>query len=310
MTDMEENRKHNEQQLSTDEQQLLTDESEGLTDEQQLLTDEQQLLTDEQQLLTDESEGLTDEQQPLTDEQQLLTDESEGLTDEQQPSTDEQQSLTDKQHEQRPKVIVNHNTNCQVFNGPISGCIFAMSGSHVEQHPLQYVTPEGEAAPTAANSSNPTAANSSNPTAANSSTPTASASSTSPAAGVPHEDSSVAPARCIRSASNPFVRDTLQRAGQSCSVPWHYACLMAVCGDHGLLMDRYNITGFVRALAAWGIVHCTTEGEVHRWSNSIRHTMQKLPLKYRSWGTPLAKERTKCEDLATYFDASMPYRYS
>ena len=85
---------------------------------------------------------------------------------------------------------------------------------------------------------------------------------------------------------------------------------MAVCGDHGLLMDRYNITGFVRALAAWGIVHCTTENEVHRWSNSIRHTMQKLPLKYRSWGTPLAKERTKCEDLATYFDASMPYRYS
>ena len=86
----------------------------------------------EQQLLTDESEGLTDEQQLSTDEQQLLTDESEGLTDEQQPSTDEQQSLTDKQHEQRPKVIVNHNTNCQVFNGPISGCIFAMSGSHVE----------------------------------------------------------------------------------------------------------------------------------------------------------------------------------
>lgn len=245
MTDMEENRKNNEQQLSTDEQQLLTDE------------------------------------------QQPLTDESEGLTD-------EQQSLTDKQHEQRPKVIVNHNTNCQVFNGPISGCTFAMPGSHVEQHPVQYVTPEGGAAPTAANSS----------------TSTASASSTSPAVGAPHEDSSDAPARCIRSASNPFVRDTLQRAGQSCSAPWHYACLMAVCGDHGLLMDRYNITGFVRALAAWGIVHCTTEGEVHRWSNSIRHTMQKLPLKYRSWGTPLAKERTKCEDLATYFDASMPYRYS
>ena len=281
MTDMEENRKNNEQQL-----------------------------------LTDESEGLTDEQQLSTDEQQLLTDESEGLTDEQQPSTDEQQSLTDKQHEQRPKVIVNHNTNCQVFNGPISGCIFAMSGSHVEQHPVQYVTPEGGAAPTAANSSTstsgstPTAANSSTPTAANSSTPTAANSSTSPAAGAPHEDSSDAPARCIRSASNPFVRDTLQRAGQSCSAPWHYACLMAVCGDHGLLMDRYNITGFVRALAAWGIVHCTTENEVHRWSNSIRYTMQKLPLKYRSWGTPLAKERTKCEDLATYFDASMPYRYS
>ena len=109
------------------------------------------------------------EQQPSNDEQQPLTDESEGLTD-------EQYSLIDEQHEQRPKVIVNHNTNCQVFNGPISGCIFAMPGSHVEQHPVQYVTPEGGAAPAAANSSTSTS---------NSTSPAAASSSTSTAAGAP-----------------------------------------------------------------------------------------------------------------------------
>ena len=39
--------------------------------------------------------------------------------------------------------IVNHNTNCQVFNGPISGSIFAMPGSTVVQNPVQQVAYEG-----------------------------------------------------------------------------------------------------------------------------------------------------------------------
>ena len=39
--------------------------------------------------------------------------------------------------------IVNHNTNCQVFNGPISGSIFAMPGSTVVQNPVQQVAADG-----------------------------------------------------------------------------------------------------------------------------------------------------------------------
>lgn len=31
------------------------------------------------------------------------------------------------------------NENCQVFNGPISGCVFAMPGATVNQHPVQQV---------------------------------------------------------------------------------------------------------------------------------------------------------------------------
>ena len=36
--------------------------------------------------------------------------------------------------------IVNHfeaGANCQVFNGPISGCVFAMPGSSISQNPVQ-----------------------------------------------------------------------------------------------------------------------------------------------------------------------------
>jgi hypothetical protein len=40
----------------------------------------------------------------------------------------------------KEKHIENHfaeGSNCQVFNGDISGCVFAMPGSTVTQHPVQ-----------------------------------------------------------------------------------------------------------------------------------------------------------------------------
>jgi len=39
--------------------------------------------------------------------------------------------------EQKNKGVVNHfeaGSNCQVFNGPVSGCVFAMPGANVTQH--------------------------------------------------------------------------------------------------------------------------------------------------------------------------------
>ena len=41
--------------------------------------------------------------------------------------------------EQDTKSVVNHfeaGANCQVFNGPITGCVFAMPGSTVTQQPV------------------------------------------------------------------------------------------------------------------------------------------------------------------------------
>lgn len=38
--------------------------------------------------------------------------------------------------QEKQPTISNHNENCQVFNGPVSGCIFAMPGSNVTQSPM------------------------------------------------------------------------------------------------------------------------------------------------------------------------------
>ena len=187
--------------------------------------------------------------------------------------------------------IVNHNTNCQVFNGPISGSIFAMPGSTVVQNPVQQVAADG----TVTNHSEE-----------------AKADDDSLLVPVP-DDLPVkilqAPERTIKPPHSPFVIRTLQDAGRACKDPWHYACLMAVCDDHGLLIDRTCYTDFARTLVAWGIVKFTTEEAIGQLANSIRYTASQLPRSYRSWGSPLKKQRDKCESLASCFGQGMGYRH-
>lgn len=48
----------------------------------------------------------------------------------------------EKTIEHKDSTIYQTNENCQVFNGPISGCVFAMPGAMVNQSPVQQVTPE------------------------------------------------------------------------------------------------------------------------------------------------------------------------
>ena len=46
----------------------------------------------------------------------------------------------DMEEEKKKSDITNHfeaGANCQVFNGPISGCVFAMPGANVTQNPVQ-----------------------------------------------------------------------------------------------------------------------------------------------------------------------------
>lgn len=187
--------------------------------------------------------------------------------------------------------IVNHNTNCQVFNGPISGSIFAMPGSHVDNHPVQTVGADGSAK----------------------------VEDEGPKADddrllipIPSDLPVVimnAPELTIKQATNTFVIRTIQDAGMTCKEPWHYACLMAVCDDHGVLVDRTNVTNFARTMAAWGIYKITCEDEVKKLANSMLYTLNKLPLRYKEWDNSLLAFKNKCESLATYFDVSMPYRH-
>ena len=45
----------------------------------------------------------------------------------------------DNKEKKERATIVNHNHNCQVFNGDMNGCVFAMPGSHVDNRPVQVV---------------------------------------------------------------------------------------------------------------------------------------------------------------------------
>ena len=198
--------------------------------------------------------------------------------------------MEEEKRQQPGGQIVNHNTNCQVFNGPISGCIFAMPGSNVTQNSVQQVAADG--------------------------------STTNHEEEAKAEDDSLlvpvpddlpaeilgAPEKTFKGATNGFVIRTLREAGSACKAPWHYACLMAVCDDHGLLIDRTAYTVFARTLVVWGIVEFTTEKAITQLANSIRHTMKDLPKHYREWGSDLKKERDKCESLATHFGQGMAYR--
>ena len=48
--------------------------------------------------------------------------------------------IKEMEEEKKKSDITNHfeaGANCQVFNGPISGCVFAMPGSNITQNPVQ-----------------------------------------------------------------------------------------------------------------------------------------------------------------------------
>lgn len=198
--------------------------------------------------------------------------------------------MEEEKRQQPGGQIVNHNTNCQVFNGPISGCVFAMPGSNVTQNPVQQVATDGSTT----NHSEEAKADDE--------------SLLVPVPGDLPAEILGAPARTFKGATNRFVIRTLQKAGSLCKDPKHFACLMAVCDDHGLLIDRTAYTVFARTLVAWGIVEFTTEKAITQLANSIRHTMKDLPKHYREWGSDLKKERDKCESLATHFGQGMAYR--
>lgn len=55
----------------------------------------------------------------------------------------EEQTMKSKEKkiEHKDSTIYQTNENCQVFNGPISGCVFAMPGATVNQSPVQQVSP-------------------------------------------------------------------------------------------------------------------------------------------------------------------------
>ena len=106
--------------------------------------------------------------------------------------------------------------------------------------------------------------------------------------------------------NSPFVREKIVNMSKLCFKPWHFACLMAVLDDHGLLKDRCDYIDYARMLQSLGY---QTKREAKKVANSIRYTMAKLPTRYKSWEMKLRRQKMFCINLAMYLDPSTPYRY-
>ena len=111
--------------------------------------------------------------------------------------------------------------------------------------------------------------------------------------------------------------DTIRRAAQVCHKPQHYACLMRVLYDHGVLIGFEGLVSkFVRFLLHEGIIapkdHETKEACHKRLTDSVSRNVTKMTDSgYRSWTQSMQVYscKTKCEEIASYLEKTMTYQW-
>ena len=126
------------------------------------------------------------------------------------------------------------------------------------------------------------------------------------------------------SFSNRIVPVTIKSAAKTCSKPEHFACLMEVCYDHGILTDISDIKGFAKAMAGMGCYRPriktkgNAKGEMQTWeeavtslANSMLNTTNKLKRDYKAWPETAALKdlKSKCLSLGRIFEENtIPYK--
>ena len=131
-------------------------------------------------------------------------------------------------------------------------------------------------------------------------------------------------AKTFTSFSNRIVPVTIKSAAKTCTKPEHFACLMEVCYDHGILTDISDIRGFAKAMVGLGCYRPriktkgNAKGEMQTWeetvnslANSMLNTTCKLKRDYKAWPeTATLKDlKSKCLSLGRIFeDSTIPYK--
>ena len=126
------------------------------------------------------------------------------------------------------------------------------------------------------------------------------------------------------SFSNSIVPLTIKSAANTCTKPEHFACLMEVCYDHGILTDISDIRGFAKAMVGLGCYRPriktkgNAKGEMQTWeeavnslANSMLNTVNKLKRDYKAWSETSALKdlKSKCLSLGRIFeDSTIPYK--
>jgi len=101
----------------------------------------------------------------------------------------------------------------------------------------------------------------------------------------------------------------IREAGATCRCALHYACLMAVCDDHGCLKDRSDKVNFARAMLALRLYEPKNEEDfetaakrlannMNTYINAIRVTYKAIP----ETSLRLKKMKEKCLSLGGYFE--------
>lgn len=127
-------------------------------------------------------------------------------------------------------------------------------------------------------------------------------------------------AKTFTSFSNRIVPVTIKSAAKTCTKPEHFACLMEVCYDHGLLTDISDIRGFAKAMVGMGCYRPriktkgNAKGEMQTWeeavnslANSMLNTTNKLKRDYKAWPETSALKdlKSKCLSLGKIFEENM-----
>lgn len=122
------------------------------------------------------------------------------------------------------------------------------------------------------------------------------------------------------SFSNSIVPVTIKSAAKTCTKPEHFACLMEVCYDHGILTDISKISDFAKAMVGMGCCHPRVKtkgkakGEMQTWeeavtslANSMLNTTNKLKRDYKAWPetSTLKDLKSKCLSLGRIFEENM-----
>ena len=131
-------------------------------------------------------------------------------------------------------------------------------------------------------------------------------------------------AKTFISFSNSIVPFTIKSAANTCTKPEHFACLMEVCYDHGILTDISDIRGFAKAMVGLGCYRPriktkgNAKGEMQTWeeavnslANSMLNTTNKLKRDYKALPETSALKdlKSKCLSLGRIFeDSTIPYK--
>ena len=192
-----------------------------------------------------------------------------------------------EEKKQDVREVHNHfeaHSNCQVFNGPISGAIFAMPGSTVHQH---VGNAEEEAGETAGDK----------------------------VEEVKEDGTSGGAETNCHSACFKFPNDfTRERVAAAVKEFYHgsaanLALIEIVLYDHGQLKKRNAHTAFLKALMAWGVIEELTDVKLQKLANGMAAKMRSMPSEgYKGWTDKgCVNDRGLCIDIGKRLGESMRY---